>query len=1011
MIKQTPHIPAAFEDVEVILLYVEAAARPKVAELLQHLASSQYKIEVITLTAEFMARAVQQQSLPLLMICQNLDHALALNSKFGLADCNLFWLPAETQGWHVNQLPSKHQVVDWRAFGVIDLLLQLVQQQTQAFQEKLYAQHKLALLSNCLGDLSLTLSPQGNIVDINLKLSGLLQNHGITAMGQNWLESLHIPSTTAQTRMQQTLADLKHTHAMTRLPPFPIQLENTVMMVDGFVGSLPREESLLILRQVASWESHEWHEQLSQQTTAVTLLLINPDDFSDFNRSHGREMGDQVLREIIQGIAKILRNDDFASRFSGAVFAVHLPDTNEQQGQVLAARMLQVLRTQRFSKSKVKLEFSLGLATLEAEEQLGEQSQLELFRRANAALQAARSVGGGKLVSWQPQFDANILANLDRMSGKFSEAPNDDFRLMNLQWDIIRLIGNTHSLQGFSSQLCQLLNSGLQSEFVGLYLPQSGHLTHLASSTTNAEVAVQKIHSRIQNSISLQSLDSYETQTNTTLLSYQNIIIPLTTREQCLAILVVCWRPEVNLEIHKSSEQLEQISPNLAAALERIILLEQEKNRNTSAEKDNGDGHELIFKSAAMRTLMHQVQLVAPTDATVLITGESGTGKEVIAEQLHYQSLQPDKPFITLDCSTIVGHLIESELFGHRKGAFTGAINNQPGKIAQADGGTLFLDEVGELPLDIQSKLLRFVQEKTYIAVGDQRVRKVDVRLILATNRDLPEEVTAGRFRADLYHRINVFTLNLPTLHQRGEDPLLLCRHFLRKFSQQYKKDISDFSETAVYKLQNYTWPGNVRELKNCMMRAVILCSGQYIETEHLLLQQHKVINSSVTTPLTNTSIVAPDLSSSTALNSDHCVQITNLLANLVDLASQQTELFSVRDWLEKQWLAQCLDKWGSLYQVAQRLNQSESTTRRRFAKLETQVFELPLLQPFSEDCTQLFETILRNQSHNTFWQTIEDSLHSIVLQRDISQQHKAKLLNVTQPTLRKIIQKTQSVN
>ncbi|MBU3003656.1 sigma 54-interacting transcriptional regulator [Paraglaciecola arctica] len=1007
MIKQTPDFPAAIEDIEVVLLYVEEPTNPMIEELLQQLASPKFKVEAITLTAELM-RSALQQSLPLLMVCQNLDHALALTSKFELADCNLFWLPADTQGWQVNRLPDKHQVVDWQAFGVIELLLQLLQQQTQAIQDKLYAQHKLALLSNCLGDLSLTLSPQGNIVDINPKLSDLLQNHGVAAIGQNWLESLHIPSSTAQNRMQQILADLKHTHAMTRLPPFPIQLDNTVMMVDGFVGPLPRDESLLILRQVASWQSHEWLEQLNQQATAVTLLLINPDDFSDFNRSHGRDVGDQVLTEIIQSIAKVLRNDDFASRFSGAVFAVHLPDTNEQQGQILATRMLQMLRTQSFSKNKVKLEFSLGLATLEAEEQLGEQSPLELFRRANTALQAARSVGGGKLVSWQPQFDANILANLDRMSGKFSEAPNDDFRLMNLQWDIIRLIGNTHSLQAFSSQVCQLLNSGLQSEFVGLYLPQGDNLTHLASSTANAKVAVQEIHSRIQNSISLHTLDSFETQTNTTLLSYQNVIIPLITREQCLAILVVCWQPEVNHEVHKSSEQLEQISPNLAAALERIVLLEQEKNRSTTAEKVNGDGHELIFKSAAMRTLMHQVQLVAPTDASVLITGESGTGKEVIAEQLHNLSLHPDKPFITLDCSTIVGHLIESELFGHRKGAFTGAINNQPGKIAQADGGTLFLDEVGELPLDIQSKLLRFVQEKTYIAVGDQRVRKVDVRLILATNRNLPEEVAAGRFRADLYHRINVFTLSLPTLNQRGDDPLLLCRHFLRKFSQQYKKDISDFSETALFKLQSYTWPGNVRELKNCMMRAVILCSGHYIETEHLVLQQDTSSNSYLPSPSTNPVVVESDISSRSTLSPDDSEQITNLLVKLVDFAKQQTELFSVGDWLEKQWLARCLTKWGSLYQVAQHLNQSESTIRRRFAKLDIQVFEMPQLQPLTDDCTRLFDTILHNQTHSTFWQTIETSLHSTVLQLDISQQHKAKLLNVTQPTLRKIIQKVQ---
>jgi transcriptional regulator with GAF, ATPase, and Fis domain len=475
-----------------------------------------------------------------------------------------------------------------------------------------------------------------------------------------------------------------------------------------------------------------------------------------------------------------------------------------------------------------------------------------------------------------------------------------------------------------------------------------------------------------------------------------------------LADLVVCWQLQASNEVHKCSEQLEQISPNLAAALDRIILLEQDKNRRKVTDKDNSTGHELLFESAAMRTLMHQVQLVAPTDASVLIIGESGTGKEVIAQQLHNQSLHPDKPFITVDCSTIVEHLIESELFGHRKGAFTGATNSQPGKIAQADGGTLFLDEVGELPLDIQSKLLRFVQEKTFVPVGDQRVRKVDVRLVLATNRNLPDEVAAGRFRADLYHRINVFTLNLPALNKRGEDPLLLSRHFLRKFSQQYKKDVSDFSEAAYEKLRAYTWPGNVRELRNCMMRAVILCSGHYVEPEHLVLQLDTEENNHLA-KATNTSLPSGgSLEAMSNSKEDDLIQISALMSDAVDVVSQQAEMFSVSNWLEKHWLSRCLVKWGSLYQVAQNLNQSESTIRRRYAKLNEQVLEHAGLEEMTVNCNRLLDNLLMSNTHSTLWQTIESSLHTIVVELDVSQQQKAKLLNVTQPTLRKIIQQTQ---
>lgn len=1010
MMSQLPKAPSVIEGAELFLLFAEQQSHPLIAEIQAQLANSEFQITSVSLSTELKLSATSSLNtpLPLLVFCQDLQDAIKLTAKYDLSKWQIYWLPADTTEWPVTPINPGHQVVEWRAFGVLPLLLNLLKQQAKTAQDKLYTEHKLALLSKCLGDLSLTISAQGNIIEINPELRSLLPNKGMAAIGQNWLDSLNIPSTIANSRMQLILSELSNTHAMTRLPPFPIQLDSTVMMVDGFVGPLPNDESLLVLRQVAQWQSHEWLEQLNKQKAPVTLLLINPDDFAEFNRIHGRDLGDQVLSEIIRSMSEMLRDDDFASRFSGAVFAAHLPNTNEQQGQILGARMLKMLRSQAFTSKKVNLEFSFGLATLEAEEQLGEQSPLELFRRANAALQAARSVGGGKLVSWQPQFDANILANLDRMSGKFSEAPNDDFRLMNLQWDIIRLIGNIHSLQAFSSQVCQLLNSELQSEFVGLYMPQGEGLSQLSCSTANADFDTQKIHNEVQNNIKFDSLESNKTQVVTRLSSYQNVVIPLVTRNQCLAVLVVCWQPKINHERHKFSEQLEQISPNLAAALDRIILLEQDLNRRSVAAKADSGEHELLFESAAMRTLMHQVQLVAPTDASVLIIGESGTGKEVIAQQLHNQSLHPDSPFITVDCSTIVEHLIESELFGHRKGAFTGATSNQPGKIAQADGGTLFLDEVGELPLDIQSKLLRFVQEKTFIPVGDQRVRKVDVRLILATNRNLPDEVAAGRFRADLYHRVNVFTLNLPALNQRGADALLLSRHFLRKFSQQYKKDISDFSESALQKLRGYTWPGNVRELRNCMMRAVILCSGHLVESEHLVLQQETAEEDRA--QITPTGSIIPESSAAAMSNSnvDELNQMTELMSHLVDIASQQTENFSVSNWLEKHWLARCVVKWGSLYQVAQHLNQSESTIRRRYAKLNDQFVENAQLQELTVNCHRLFDNLLQGNSQSTIWQSIEASLHAIVLQRDVSQQQKAKLLNVTQPTLRKIIQKSQ---
>ena len=319
----------------------------------------------------------------------------------------------------------------------------------------------------------------------------------------------------------------------------------------------------------------------------------------------------------------------------------------------------------------------------------------------------------------------------------------------------------------------------------------------------------------------------------------------------------------------------------------------------------------------------------------------------------------------------------------------------------------MFLDEVGELPLDIQSKLLRFVQEKTFVAVGDQRVRKVDVRLVLATNRNLPDEVAQGRFRADLYYRINVFTLNLPALNERGDDPLLLARHFVQKFACQYNKEITDFSNASLDKLGDYHWPGNVRELRNCMMRAVILCSGAYIEPEHLILQEQSDDNVVPIKPNV-ASIASTNTNDVSEPQSEELVQIAELLAEVVALAKQQTKVLSVSNWLEKQWLNQCVLKWGSLYQVAQQLGQSESTIRRRYAKLNKQDFSHDELFPMTERCNHLLVSMLDTETHSVLWPSIEATLHQIVIQQDVSQQHKAKLLDVTQPTLRKIIQQSQ---
>jgi transcriptional regulator with GAF, ATPase, and Fis domain len=260
------------------------------------------------------------------------------------------------------------------------------------------------------------------------------------------------------------------------------------------------------------------------------------------------------------------------------------------------------------------------------------------------------------------------------------------------------------------------------------------------------------------------------------------------------------------------------------------VLMEWEKTRleaqnaylldEIRSEQNFG---EIIGGSSGLRKVMQQVQLVAPTDATVLIAGESGTGKELIARAIHEKSARRERPLIKLNCSAVPESLFESEFFGHVKGAFTGALKDKPGRFELADGGTLFLDEIGEVPLAMQAKLLRVLQEQELERVGDTRTRKVDVRVVAASNRDLKKEVEEGRFRQDLFYRLSVFPIEVPPLRERRDDIAPLVAHFVKKSAQRMNRPEPQVSKAGLDDLTFYHWPGNVRELQNTVERAIIL--------------------------------------------------------------------------------------------------------------------------------------------------------------------------------------------
>jgi len=286
--------------------------------------------------------------------------------------------------------------------------------------------------------------------------------------------------------------------------------------------------------------------------------------------------------------------------------------------------------------------------------------------------------------------------------------------------------------------------------------------------------------------------------------------------------------------------KIEELAIVLRRALERRRLTTQIEQLQDRFAFEN-----IIGESGAMQAVLRLVQKVVATDVTVLICGESGTGKELIAQAIHYNSPRADKPFVRLNCVAIPETLLESELFGHERGAFTGAVARRPGKFELANGGTIFLDEIGDMSLHTQAKILRVLQEREFERVGGSETIKIDVRIVAATNKDLAKAVEGGSFREDLYYRLNVFSINLPPLRERKEDIPLLVEHFVEHNARYLGKPLTGLTAEAMNILLAYDWPGNVRELENYIQRAAVMADGKLIGPEclppHLLTFNPKV--------------------------------------------------------------------------------------------------------------------------------------------------------------------------
>ena len=297
--------------------------------------------------------------------------------------------------------------------------------------------------------------------------------------------------------------------------------------------------------------------------------------------------------------------------------------------------------------------------------------------------------------------------------------------------------------------------------------------------------------------------------------------------------------PKEDLKAHV--KLLDVIATMVAQAINLNKLVEtdrrklREENVRLRGElKSHFNIHNMVGSSNAMKEVYRLIEQVANSNATVLIRGESGTGKDLVAHAIHYNSLRADKPFVKVNCTALPDTLLESELFGHEKGAFTGAAEKKIGRFERAHGGTIFLDEIGDFSLNLQVKLLRVIQFKEFERVGGFETIKTNVRIVVATHKNLEEQIKEGLFREDLYYRVNVFPIYMPPLRERKDDIMLLADYFLERIAAENHKDISRISTPAIEMLTRYHWPGNIRELENCIERAVLLCDGDVIRSEHL---------------------------------------------------------------------------------------------------------------------------------------------------------------------------------
>ena len=758
--------------------------------------------------------------------------------------------------------------------------LQLCRYKFEA-RKKIAAENQLLQSAlSCIGNSLIYLDDKGNVSAINDAAAMLFGVKKSVYINKPWHNLIVARRDLSAKQTQQFLAAAITTKAVTKIQPLAIRTENKgSLLIDGIIGPIkyPSGQSGVILFVRKLTDLAQIPVALSQdgdagqsyrKKMASSMMLINPDNFKQVNQTYGTDIGDKLLDEISLRIGQVLRASDLTSRYGGAVFLVLLYDASTQQVHNLQNHLMQTLAQPYALAQDHGLTFSCGVAI---NDQYIAYSPVELFYFSNFAMCQAKELGGDQMRQWQHQSASQQIGNFDRLSGNFSDRGSADYQKMLMLWGMMSSLESFHHKDSFIEQLLKQMISGFHLDSAAFVTLKNNRIEiDCALNNNNARLSGVdiKFSKHQQTYINQITGSDQQTQAFTSVREQQGIevILPLKINRKIRAVLWLACYSLDDIDI-KDHHLLSNIADFIAVSIEKIEhqanqLADQQDNQQDN-QQDKGENQyqsdhkdKFWYGSDEMLKLMQDVELVSVTNATVLIRGESGTGKEMVAKRIHNLSQRSTKPYVIVDCGAIVGSLMERELFGHVKGAFTGADKKASGRIQQADGGTLFLDEVGELPLEVQVKLLRFVQDKQFSPIGSTQYKSVNVRLIAATNVDLEQKMRQGLFREDLYYRLNVFSVKTLALRDRQSDIMLLAERYLAAYNQEYKKHVLGFTDLAKQAINEYRWPGNVRELKNLINRALILCQDNRMDCCHLGLYPVPGARRNESTPMQQSSTV-----------------------------------------------------------------------------------------------------------------------------------------------------------